>query len=108
MKLIQQRLRTFITDNFLFGQDGAELLGDDSLIEKGVIDSTGVLQLISFLEREFNIKVEDEEVAPQNLDSIDCLTAFVQRKHAITGAAIARENQRCASPVAVIAGVEEQ
>jgi acyl carrier protein len=80
MDLVQQKLRAFIVDNFLFGQDGGELSEDDSLIEMGVIDSTGVLQLISFLEEEFNIRVEDSEVIPQNLDSLNRLAEFVQRK----------------------------
>ena len=85
MELIQQRLRTFVTDNFLFGQDEGDLLADDSLIEKGIIDSTGVLQLIAFLEQEFKLQVEDHEVIPQNLDSLSRLVAFVERKAGTVG-----------------------
>jgi acyl carrier protein len=80
MELIQQKLHTFVTDNFLFGQDAGRLSEDDSLIEMGVIDSTGVLQLVAFLEEEFKIRVEDNEVTPQNLDSLRRLAEFVQRK----------------------------
>lgn len=80
MQQVQQTLRVFITENFLFGQDAGQLSETDSLIEKGVIDSTGILQLISFLESEFNLRVEDDEVVPLNLDSIALITAFVNRK----------------------------
>jgi acyl carrier protein len=80
MELIQEKIRTFVTDNFLFGQDGGKLSNDDSLIEFGVIDSTGVLQLVAFLEEEFKIRVADDEVIPQNLDSLRRLAEFVQRK----------------------------
>ena len=80
MQQVQQKLRAFITENFLFGQDGGQLGETDSLIEQGVIDSTGILQLISFLESEFDLRVEDDEVVPQNLDSIAQITAFVMRK----------------------------
>jgi len=80
MNPIQQKLLAFVTENFLFGQESVELRDDASLIENGVIDSTGVLQLIAFLEQEFNFRVEDNEVIPQNLDSLDRLAAFVHRK----------------------------
>jgi acyl carrier protein len=80
MELIQKKIRAFIADQFLFGQHDESLSDDDSLIERGVIDSTGVLQLIGFLEEEFRVKVGDDEVIPQNLDSINRLAEFVQRK----------------------------
>ena len=97
MELLQQRLRAFVTENFLFGQEEEDLLADDSLIEKGIIDSTGVLQLIAFLEREFGIQVEDHEVVPQNLDSLSRLAAFVLRKQGTMGdaASFAAELPSC-------------
>lgn len=75
----RNRIKQFITDNFLFGN--AEGLQDDSsFLEQGIIDSTGVLELITFLEEEFGIKVDDEELVPENLDSIDKVTGFLARK----------------------------
>lgn len=107
MNLTQQRLRTFVTDNFLFGQQGGEVGEDDSLIENGIIDSTGVLQLISFLEREFDVRVEDDEVVPQNLDSLSRLAAFVERKTASSRHEMAAVNPagitaRCATTACAV------
>ncbi len=77
---IRETLRTFISENFL-PQSGVDSFRDpDSFMEKGIIDSTGVLELLEFIEEKFGIKVEDEEVVPENLDSLDKLTAFICRK----------------------------
>jgi acyl carrier protein len=76
---IQDDVREFVIDNFLFGQDG-DLADDESFLEKGVIDSTGVLELVGFLETCFAISVEDEDLVPANLDSVGRVTSFVQRK----------------------------
>jgi acyl carrier protein len=73
------RVREFIRENFFVA--GA-LADDDSLIERGIIDSTGVLEVVSFLEAEFGIQVLDEEMLPENLDSIARIATFVQRKAA--------------------------
>jgi acyl carrier protein len=83
MDEIEQGLRRFIEENFLFGKDGASLRAEDSLLETGVIDSTGVLELIGHLEGEFGIEVLDDELVPENLDSIRSLVAFVERKQAL-------------------------
>lgn len=80
MEEIRLKLRSFITDNFLFGRAEERLSDDDSLIEKGIIDSTGVLQLVAFLEQECGIHVEDDEIIPDNLDSLSKLTAYTCRK----------------------------
>jgi len=80
MEETQQKLRAFITDNFLFGRADQKLSDEDSLIENGIIDSTGVLQLVSFLEQECGVHVEDDEIVPDNLDSLRKLTAFTTRK----------------------------
>jgi acyl carrier protein len=74
-------IRTFLTSNF-YVPDPQRLSDTDSLLDAGIIDSTGVLELISFLEKEFGIKVEDEELVPENLDSVSRLVAFVERKRA--------------------------
>jgi acyl carrier protein len=72
-------IRQFVTDNFLFGKS-ADLVDGESLLDRGVIDSTGVLELIQFIEDHYGIKVEDEEAIPQNLDSVTCLTNYVRTK----------------------------
>jgi acyl carrier protein len=77
---LQSEIRHFILQNFLFTDDEAALSDSESLMEKGVIDSTGVLELIMHLEERYAIKVNDEELLPANLDSIARIAAFVQRK----------------------------
>jgi len=75
-----EKLRDFIIDNFMYGRSPEELKNDDSLLEKGIIDSTGVLELVSFLEQTFGITVEDEELIPENLDSVNRLAAYLTKK----------------------------
>ena len=82
MESLESTVREFIVNNFLFGQDGAELTDDASLLEQGIIDSTGVLELVSFLEGGYQLKIDDEELIPENLDSIRNLARFVRRKSA--------------------------
>lgn len=74
-----KQIREFVIENFLFG-DGASLKDDDSFLETGIIDSTGMLELIVFLEQTFGTKVEPEEMLPENLDSVNRASAFVARK----------------------------
>jgi acyl carrier protein len=76
---IEQQTREFLLNNFIF--DTSFQLGDDaSLMEFGVVDSTGVLEIIMWLETTFDIKVEDSEVLPENLDSVRFMTDFIERK----------------------------
>jgi acyl carrier protein len=84
MTSVEQKLRKIVTETFLVGGDRSELRGDDSFIETGIIDSTGILQLVEFVEQEFSFKVEDEDLIPENLDSIDRLVAFVERKKVLS------------------------
>lgn len=77
---VEQKLRTYILQNFLFTDDEAALKNNDSFLEKGIIDSTGIMEVIQFLQEEFGINVKDEEMIPANLDSIDRIVAFVARK----------------------------
>ena len=79
MTEIKQKIKTFITENFLFGNDDG-MTDDSSFLEEGIIDSTGVLELVTYLEEEFNINIQDDELIPENLDSINNVTAFLQRK----------------------------
>ncbi len=80
MQQIEEELRNFVISNFLFGQDRDGLSNEDSFLEKGIIDSTGVLELVSFLEEKYQITLEDHELLPANLDSINNLTGFLKRK----------------------------
>ena len=73
-------IRRFIFENFLFGEPDDSLGDKDSFLEKGVIDSTGVLELVAFLEESFGLKVEDAELIPENLDSVNSLVNFIERK----------------------------
>lgn len=80
MPTIEADVRRFVTDNFLFGRQGFTLDADDSFLERGLIDSTGVLELVSFLEDRFQVRVADDELVPDNLDSINRLIQFVEQK----------------------------
>jgi acyl carrier protein len=79
MPFIEQRVRAFVTDCLLFGR-AAELRSEDSFLDKGIIDSTGVLELVQFIEQEFQLTVENEELVAENLDSLNLLTSFIERK----------------------------
>jgi acyl carrier protein len=81
MMKYEPEIRQFIADRFLFGND-QELKNEGSLLDAGIIDSTGVLELISYLEEHFKIKVEDDELVPENLDTIASICAFLSRKTA--------------------------
>ena len=83
MSTVEVEIRQFVTENFLFGRKDTSLGGDDSLLELGLIDSTGVLELVSFIESTFQIKIEDDELVPENLDSINRLTNFIDSKLAV-------------------------
>jgi acyl carrier protein len=76
---IEQEFRAFITSNF-YVADADGLTDEDSLLDAGIIDSTGVLDLIGFIEQRYGVTVEDDELVPENLDSIARLAAFVRRK----------------------------
>jgi acyl carrier protein len=69
-------------EDLLFTDDESALNNDDSFLEKGIIDSTGIMEVILFLEEEFGIQVADKEMIPENLDSINNIVSFVLRKQA--------------------------
>lgn len=78
---LEERIEKFVVENFLLGRpDG--LRRDESLIASGVVDSTGILEIVEFLEEQFDMKIADEEIAPANLESMVKLAAFVRRKTA--------------------------
>ncbi len=80
MQKIQQELGQLVIENFLFGEGNGNLRNDDSFLDKGIIDSTGVLELVVFLEEKYHIKIQDRELIPDNLDSINNLVRFVETK----------------------------
>lgn len=77
---MESEIRAFIADNFLLGDDVQQLPGSASLIDAGIIDSTGVLELVGFLEDRYGIRIADHELLPENLDSIDNVIRFVGEK----------------------------
>lgn len=78
--MIKDKLRLYILENFLFTDDQSELNNEDSFMDQGIIDSTAILELIFFMEEEFSVKVEAEEMTPDNLDSINKVTRFIESK----------------------------
>jgi acyl carrier protein len=79
---VKEEVRNYLLKNYLFSTDASALDDNASLITTGVIDSTGVLELIFFLQEEYGIEVADEEMIPDNLDSVRNIVAFVARKSA--------------------------
>lgn len=76
----QDKVRGFILDNYLFTEDQSALANDDSFLDKGILDSTGILEVIYFLEEEFGVSVEDEEMIPENLDSVNSIVSYIGGK----------------------------
>jgi len=79
---IENKVRQYMLENYLFTDDPSALADGDSFLDKGIIDSTGILEVIMFLEEEFGIKVEDEEMVPENLDSVANIAAYINKKSA--------------------------
>jgi acyl carrier protein len=77
--VIEAKVRGYILENLMFSSDESELANDASLLERGVIDSTGVLEIILFLEGEFGIEVKASEMLPENFDSVNNMVRFVSR-----------------------------
>ena len=73
------KVREFVVENFLFS-DGEVLKEDTSFMEEGIIDSTGILELVFFLEENFGISIEDHELIPENMDSLQSIAGFLARK----------------------------
>ena len=79
MRKMEDELRRFVVDNFLYGRD-SRFSDNESFIEMGIVDSTGMLELVGFLEKNYGIEVHDVDLIPQNLDSITLLVQFLRRK----------------------------
>lgn len=87
MDTVRNEVREFIIENFLFGHSNNALGDDESFLDTGIIDSTGVLQLVGFLEEHFGIKVGDADVTPANLDSVNRVVTFVEARRTTQHAA---------------------
>ena len=81
-KHLKESIRRFIETSFLFREGRQGLADDESLLGAGLIDSTGILELVSYLEAEFGLIVQDEEIVPENLDSVGQIAAYVDYKRA--------------------------
>lgn len=79
-KPVGETVHRIIVDHFLYGDTSKPLGVDDSFLDMGIIDSTGVLMLVGYLEEEFGIEVEDQEIVPENFDSVAKLTRYIQQK----------------------------
>ena len=77
---LNDELRRFVIDNFMFGKPYEGFADDDSFIERGIIDSTAVMELVAFLEARYGIKLQDQDLIPDNLDSINSLARFVENR----------------------------
>lgn len=77
---VESKLRRYILESFLFTDDEAALDSSASFMGAGILDSTGIMEVIVFIEDEFSLSVEDHEMVPENLDSVEQIVAFVERK----------------------------
>jgi acyl carrier protein len=84
---IETPIREFIASSLLYSSEGFKYADDASLLREGIIDSLGVVELVEFLQKQFNLKIEQQEVRPENFDSVAKLAAFVRRKNGLPGGA---------------------
>lgn len=86
VEALASEIKAFIISNFLFGQIGDGISADQSFLETGIIDSTGLLELVAFVEQRYGIAIADRELVPENLDSLTNISRFVARKLHSAGA----------------------
>lgn len=79
-KDIRAKLLNFLQNNFLYNESAEEIDADESLIDKGYIDSTGIIGLVAFIEKAFNLTVYDQEIIPENFDTLNNILAYVNKK----------------------------
>ena len=77
---IKLKIKDFIVDNFMFGNESEVINPEDSFMENGIIDSTGILELIEYVEETYDISIDDSELVPENLDSLNNISAFILSK----------------------------
>jgi acyl carrier protein len=75
---VETLIRNYILENFLYTDDGGRLRNDESFLENGIVDSTGVVELVMFVEDTFGFEVADEDIMPEHFDSVECLARYVQ------------------------------
>lgn len=80
MTEIETKIRKFLAENFILSEQADQLGASDSFLEKGIIDSTGILELVFFVEDQFGVQIDTSEVLPENFDSIDNLSAYIRTK----------------------------
>lgn len=80
MSEIEEKIRKFLIENFVLSEQLDELGVEESFLENGVVDSTGILELVFFVEDQFGIQIDTSEVLPENFDSVNCLASFIRRK----------------------------
>ena len=78
--MLENQIRHYITESFLFSDNGYELSDNTSFLDESIVDSTGVLELVMFVEEIFNFAVENDEIVPENFDSVAQLAAYIRRK----------------------------
>lgn len=77
---VEEKIRKFLIENFVLSEQLDELGFEESFLENGVVDSTGILELVFFVEDQFGIQIDTSEVLPENFDSVNCLAAYIRRK----------------------------
>lgn len=80
---VEKTIRRYILENFLFTDDESALQNDASFLAAGLVDSTGIMEIILFIEESFGLKVADDEMLPENLDSVENLVDFIKRKQTL-------------------------
>jgi acyl carrier protein len=84
MGTIEEVIRSYIAENILFSNDGYPFADDLSFLEQGVIDSMNVMEIVMFVEEQFDVHVKDEDIIPQNFDSVQSLASFIRRAQKVT------------------------
>jgi len=79
MKSIEEKIRTYIAENILFSNNGYRYSDDASFLEEGIVDSMGIMELVMFVEENFGVTVDDEDLTPDNFDSVDRVAAYIRR-----------------------------
>lgn len=83
---IRERVRAFVNENFLYMRPDVDLADDDRLLERGVVDSMGIVEMLTFIEDEFNVKAADDEISEANLGSLSAIAHFVALKRSMRAA----------------------
>lgn len=78
----KEQIRQYLAENFLFSSNGFDLGDDASLLDEGIVDSTGILELVLFVEETYDLAVTDDEIVPENFDTVNNLSAYIERKMA--------------------------